>query len=96
MRQTESCWIEMLLAPAHGPVIQAGNHGLSMPPMALNVAVPESVPLPGLVPMAMVTASVAPVTRLLLASRIPTRTAGLIEAPTGKEERCGAGSDACG
>src|SRR5438552_408372 len=23
LRQTESCWIEMLLAPAHGPVIQA-------------------------------------------------------------------------
>ncbi len=54
---------------------------VATPLTALTVVVPESVPPPGFVPMAMVTWSVAEVTVLPLASVMATRTAGVIVAP---------------
>src|SRR5690242_16311026 len=54
---------------------------VATPPTALTIFVPASVPPPALVPMAMVTASRAPVTRAPFASRISTCTAGETASP---------------
>src|SRR3954451_1388624 len=53
----------------------------AIPATAATVVVPDSVPLPGLVPMAMVMLAVEPVTVLSKASRTVTRTGGAIAAP---------------
>ena len=54
---------------------------VATPLTALTVAVPASVPLPGLVPMASVTLVVALVTVFPCASCTVTWTAGLMVAP---------------
>src|ERR1051325_1187818 len=54
---------------------------VATPPDAATVAVPESTPPEGLVPMARVTLSVAVVTRFPCASWMDTCTAGVIAAP---------------
>src|SRR6185369_15930159 len=54
---------------------------VATPLTAATVAVPESVPPPGLVPMATVTFAVELVTVLLNASCTATCTAGAIDAP---------------
>jgi hypothetical protein len=53
---------------------------VATPATAFEVTVPESVPLPGFVPMASVIAFVAVVTMLPPASSMVTVTAGVIEA----------------
>src|SRR3954453_17014691 len=54
---------------------------VATPPTADTVAVPDSVPPPGLVPIATVTLAVELVTVLLNASCTVTCTAGEIDAP---------------
>jgi hypothetical protein len=54
---------------------------VATPLTALTVAVPESVPTPGFVPIAIVTAAVLPLTTAPVASWICTVTAGVIDAP---------------
>src|SRR6266478_494891 len=54
---------------------------VATPATAAAVAVPDNVPPPGLVPMAIVTAFVAVVTTFPLASSMLTCTAGVIAAP---------------
>src|SRR5678816_1670868 len=54
---------------------------VATPLTAATVAVPESVPPPGLVPMATVTLAVELVTVLPNLSSTATSTAGLIDAP---------------
>lgn len=54
---------------------------VATPPTAFTVVVPPSVPLPGLFPMAMVTAAVEVVTVLPFASSTITVTAGAMEVP---------------
>jgi hypothetical protein len=61
---------------------------VATPATAFAVAVPERVPLPGLVPIAMVIAFVAVVARFPDTSRTVTCTAGAIEAPATTFEGC--------
>src|SRR5215212_9983769 len=61
---------------------------VATPATAATVAVPDSVPPDGLVPMAMVTLSVADVTVLPRASWMVTCTAGVIAAPAAVFDGC--------
>jgi hypothetical protein len=61
---------------------------VATPFTAFTVVVPESVPVDGLVPMAMVTAFVAVVTTFPEESSILTCTAGAIEEPAATAEGC--------
>src|SRR5437879_13500614 len=56
---------------------------LAMPATAVCVAVPDSVPPPGLLPMARVTLAANPVAVLPKLSRAVTWIAGVIAAPAG-------------
>jgi hypothetical protein len=61
---------------------------VATPPIAATVAVPVRVPPPGLIPIAIVTLSVNPVSVLPAASCATTCTGGAIVEPAGVEVGC--------